>query len=438
MHLHHLHLPKPIFYSRSLRLQEALLERHFAHKDALRAATKDASIKPHPIEPPPPTLLTFQTHPTYTVGRRHLKDNLLSQAQIAFLTRNADNIRTTENAPEEAQLPSEHQLGATSKNIEGLGSIGWDAERKSPAQMDLAAFHSSPRGGLLTYHAPGQLTAYLVLDLRKHGLTPRCYVRMLESVVMRTCAKLGVGNVMTTEDPGVWIAENGSVEEDQIDTQQRDSQETDIATGAGVSTTSSSEVETSSLALRPTNRKICAVGVHITRGITSHGIGLNVHDAPIRTHKQPKELYTLPKDNIYTQQEGTDIRRNKSDSAEEPPEDSLIPAPGFLSWGFSRIIACGLEGKSVTWLSREQPPSYHTPTMEAVAMALAREVAVSLKIEENNVVSVAEEDVLDQYKRKDWQFLRGRSAEVGKKKEKDLRTWYAIKDTRKDGGLRLG
>jgi lipoate-protein ligase B len=67
-------------------------------------------------------------------------------------------------------------------------------------------------------------------------------------------------------------------------------------------------------------RKICAVGVQIRRGITGHGIGLNVVD-----EEAPAE---------YMHEDGT-------------------RAEGYLSWGFGRIVACGLEGKGVTWLGRE-------------------------------------------------------------------------------------
>lgn len=67
-------------------------------------------------------------------------------------------------------------------------------------------------------------------------------------------------------------------------------------------------------------RKICAVGVQVRRGITGHGIGLNVRDEK---------------------------------ATEEYKHDDGARAEGYLSWGFGRIVACGLEGKGVTWLARE-------------------------------------------------------------------------------------
>ena len=67
-------------------------------------------------------------------------------------------------------------------------------------------------------------------------------------------------------------------------------------------------------------RKICAVGVQIRRAITGHGVGLNVVD-----ERAPE-------------------RYRRADGSR---------ADGYLSWGFERIVACGLEGMEVTWLRRE-------------------------------------------------------------------------------------
>ena len=348
MRLHHLHLPRPIPYSHSLRLQEALLERHFADKTALR---KDASLT---SVAPPPTLLTFQTHPTYTVGRRHLNANPLSPSQISFLTGN-NAIEPPKSSPEQP--------------------------------VSLATFYPSPRGGLLTYHAPGQLTAYLVCNLRTHNLTPRCYIRMLENTIMRTCARQGVANVITTEDPGVWIAEAST---------QSSQEAEDKSSGPPGSTKVPAE-------MTPTNRKICAIGVQVSRGITSHGIGLNVFDTPIQEPVNIKKLYTLPQSTVYR-----DSSAPQLEDAENP-EDSTIPAPGYLSWGFSRIVACGLEGKSVTWLSREQQEAQedrgqviHAPhlnsnlALQGVANSLALEVALSLKIDERAIDRITEEDIIDE------------------------------------------
>lgn len=351
MRLHHLHLPRPIPYVHSLRLQEALLERHFADKTALRRDASLASVAP------PPTLLTFQTHPTYTVGRRHLNADPLSVSQVSFLT------------------------GGPALQL---------AEGSEANPTGLATFYPSPRGGLLTYHAPGQLTAYLVCNLRTHNLTPRCYIRLLENTVINTCARNGVPNVMTTEDPGVWIAQRSR------ESRQEPVDDTSCLAGRANTTTDQT----------PTNRKICAIGVQVSRGITSHGIGLNVYDAPIQAPPDIKQLYTLPRANTHTTPSEAQPENALSTTT---LEDSNMPAPGYLSWGFSRIVACGLEGKSVTWLSREQKDAQEDrggqavqsarPTsnvhLETVADSLAIEVARSLKVEAGNIDKITEEDIVD-------------------------------------------
>lgn len=383
MRLQHLHIRKPIPYITSLRLQEAVLEKHFVYKALLPRI--DASPNPHnplpPLPPPPqPTLLTFQTHPTYTVGRRHLTSNPLSAEQISFLT-------------------------GSSEVTAGQGT--GQAERNG-AEGELATFFPSPRGGLLTYHAPGQLTAYVVLNLRAHNLTPRCYIRLLENTVIRTCARHGVPNATTTDDPGVWIAEPDARGATQTATAVQTGDETCPAGGSGPNNHASSTAAP--------DRKICAIGVHVSRGITSHGIGLNVFDSPIINGDGEGDatsalagLYTLPEDSIYAP--SPNQHQHQHSTLPPPPathaaQNGKIPAPGYLSWGFSRIVACGLQGKSVTWLSRERARTRtsHEPdtdtdmdadtsAIDMVAHSLALELARSLNIDEP-IVAVSPEDIL--------------------------------------------
>jgi len=170
MHLRHLHLPSLTRYTHASTLQSTLVSRLLAHK-----------ASPTTVPTLPPTIITAQFHPVYTCGRR----------EVGSVT------------------PSQR---------EHLTSTG-------------AEFHEALRGGQTTFHGPGQLVAYPILDLKRHGLSPRCYVNLLESVVMKTCARYGV-ETRRTANPGVWYDED---------------------------------------------RKICAVGVHLRRNVSSHGIGLNVH-----------------------------------------------------------------------------------------------------------------------------------------------------------------
>ena len=103
--------------------------------------------------------------------------------------------------------------------------------------------HEINRGGDVTYHGPGQLVGYPIIDLRgdlpgKKGphLGPVDYVRLLEEVLIRTCGDFGVMAQRISKRTGVWTMAGGSILE----------------------------------------KKIAAIGVHVSQGVTSHGFALNV------------------------------------------------------------------------------------------------------------------------------------------------------------------
>lgn len=141
--------------------------------------------------------------------------------------------------------------------------------------------HEINRGGDVTYHGPGQLVGYPIFDLR--SFTPRLgavdYVRRIEEALIRACGDFGVPTTRVAGRTGVWTMAAGSVQE----------------------------------------KKIAAIGVHIARGITSHGFAFNVH-----------------------------------------PDLS----------DFQLIVPCGIADRAVTSLEREADPA---PAMEAVRNAVARQ-----------------------------------------------------------------
>jgi lipoyl(octanoyl) transferase len=105
------------------------------------------------------------------------------------------------------------------------------------------AIHEVDRGGDVTYHGPGQIVGYPILDLRgefsgKKGphLGAVEYVRWLEEALMRTCADYGVLTQRIAGRTGVWTLPGGSAAE----------------------------------------KKIAAIGVHVSQGVTSHGFAWNV------------------------------------------------------------------------------------------------------------------------------------------------------------------
>jgi lipoyl(octanoyl) transferase len=90
----------------------------------------------------------------------------------------------------------------------------------------------SDRGGKSTYHGPGQLVCYPILDLKRHGRDVKQYVRDLEEALIGTLTPLGVEATRLEGLTGVWLE-------------------------------------------RPP-RKIASIGVHVSRWVTTHGYALNV------------------------------------------------------------------------------------------------------------------------------------------------------------------
>jgi lipoyl(octanoyl) transferase len=128
-------------------------------------------------------------------------------------------------------------------------TLGRNAHRSNILASDelLAAkaveIHEVNRGGDVTYHGPGQLVGYPIVDLRgdlpgKKGphLGPVDFVRLLEEVLIRTCREFGVNTQRICGRTGVWTLAGGSVQE----------------------------------------KKVAAIGVHVSQGVTSHGFALNV------------------------------------------------------------------------------------------------------------------------------------------------------------------
>src|ERR671939_1507849 len=97
------------------------------------------------------------------------------------------------------------------------------------AEVDVV---ETDRGGKSTYHGPGQLVCYPILDLRRHGEDVKKYMRDLEEALIRTLSPLGIEATRIEGLTGVWLH-------------------------------------------RPP-RKIASIGVHISKWITTHGYALNV------------------------------------------------------------------------------------------------------------------------------------------------------------------
>ena len=138
------------------------------------------------------------------------------------------------------------------------------------AQRGVEVFECD-RGGDVTFHGPGQLVAYPIFDLRgfpsasgnRKTLGAIEYVRRLEEILIRTCADFGIPAKRIAGLTGVWTGEDcpSSAAEPsaQPDGRGRPSPHGHRQFAAS------------------TEAKIAALGVHISRGVTSHGIALNVN-----------------------------------------------------------------------------------------------------------------------------------------------------------------
>jgi lipoyl(octanoyl) transferase len=95
-------------------------------------------------------------------------------------------------------------------------------------------FHASDRGGDITYHGPGQLVGYPILNLGAIRRDVVWYVRMLEEAMIRATAEFGIAAERVAGKTGIWVGGGGNEE------------------------------------------KLAAIGVHISRWVTSHGFAYNV------------------------------------------------------------------------------------------------------------------------------------------------------------------
>lgn len=108
-----------------------------------------------------------------------------------------------------------------------LGQAGRVEHLRQPGEIPVV---HCDRGGQVTYHGPGQLIAYLLLDMRRSGIGIRRLVRLLEESVVALLARWGIEAAVRADAPGVYVAE----------------------------------------------AKIASLGLRVRRGCTYHGMALNV------------------------------------------------------------------------------------------------------------------------------------------------------------------
>jgi lipoyl(octanoyl) transferase len=146
------------------------------------------------------------------------------------------------------------------------------------------------RGGEVTYHGPGQLVAYPIVRLHERGLLLRPFVRALESALVETCAAHGVVASRRDGHPGCWCDPDGA---------------------------------------RP--RKIGALGLRIERGVSYHGIALNI--------TVDLDDFDLIDPCGMPGVESTSIARERGETAVAPTTSSVERA----GWIFARAFAAAID-----------------------------------------------------------------------------------------------
>ncbi|MDX1543442.1 MAG: lipoyl(octanoyl) transferase LipB [Christiangramia sp.] len=144
------------------------------------------------------------------------------------------------NRREETNFPTRNYfLFVEHPHVYTLGKSG-DAANLLISEKELkeknATFYKINRGGDITYHGPGQIVGYPILDLDNFFTDIHKYLRLLEEMVILTLAEYGLKAGRSPGETGVWL---------------------DIGT--------------------PFARKICAMGVRASRWVTMHGFALNVN-----------------------------------------------------------------------------------------------------------------------------------------------------------------
>jgi len=171
-----------------------------------------------------------------SLGRVSYTDGLRAQERVVA-ARKAGAIG-------DALLLMEHPPVLTLGRNSGRGNVLASDEELARRGVEL---HDTNRGGDVTYHGPGQLVGYPIFDLRgdlpgKKGphLGPVDFVRLIEEVLIRACGEFGVMAQRVAKRTGVWTV---------------------VHPDAGGSVL---------------EKKIAAIGVHVSQGVTSHGFALNV------------------------------------------------------------------------------------------------------------------------------------------------------------------
>ncbi len=173
-----------------------------------------------------------------------VKDLGLMDYQKAFeiqstLFESLKQIKINNKFSEIPQKTGNYFLFTEHPHVYTLGKSGKEDHlliNQEERQQKQVQFIKTNRGGDITYHGPGQIVGYPIIDLDNFDLDILAYMRLLEEVIIQVLAEYGIKGERSAGETGVWLD-----------------------TG------------------KPSVRKICAMGVRTSRWVTMHGFALNVH-----------------------------------------------------------------------------------------------------------------------------------------------------------------
>ena len=250
------------------------------------------------FQPPPLATINPAMIQSLYLGRLDYGEALALQAEIAAHV--ADG--RTQNVLLLLEHPPVLTLGRNADRAHILASSELLARRG-------IAIHEINRGGDVTYHGPGQLIGYPIFDLRTltaasgRRMGPVDFVRLIEEALIRLSIGYGVRAGRIRGLTGVWCGSTGNREQ-----------------GSGISSMTGENMHNQTDSVESA-RKIAAIGIHVARGITTHGFAFNL---------------------------STDL------------DD------------FSLIVPCGIKDYAVTSLAREVESTQCLPTLEELAHHTAR------------------------------------------------------------------
>jgi len=173
------------------------------------------------------------------LGIRDYKETWDYQEEL-FQNLMAVKLKNRTLAPDEYVKQVNRLLFVEHPHVYTLGRNGSDKNllvNHIQLQARDASFYRIDRGGDITYHGPGQIVGYPLLDLEEFGLTLKDYIECIEEVIIRSLREYGIEAVRMKGATGVWLDGQGQGQ----------------------------------------TRKICAIGVKASRHITMHGFAFNIN-----------------------------------------------------------------------------------------------------------------------------------------------------------------